>query len=68
MPKLIDIKEMPDYNSKVKNGIDSVSTGKVFWTDKNKVTCHKHGAMLCVVQDRTIWRCPTCNEGGYVIW
>ncbi len=63
---LKDLKEMPGFNTTVPNGIDSVSKGLVFWTDNNKVTCHKHGAMLCVSEDRKIWRCPACNVGGYL--
>lgn len=57
---------MPGYNPVVKNGAESVSLGKVIWTEKNKVTCMVHGAMLCVTEDRRIWRCPACNEGAYV--
>ncbi len=63
---IVDISEMPNYNPKVPNGANSVSEGKVFWTDKNKVTCKEHGACLCVSPDRKIWRCATCNEGAYL--
>ncbi len=66
--ELYDIKDMPNYNPAVPNGCDSVSTGKVYWTDNNLVTCEVHGAMLCVNPDRTIWRCPTCHEGAYIQW
>jgi len=66
--KLIDIKDMPDFNPTVKNGLTSVSEGKIYWTENNKVTCREHGACLCLNKNRTIWRCPTCNEGAYVIW
>lgn len=68
IPKLIDIKDMPKFNPAVKNGLTSVSEGKIFWTNNNKVTCKEHGACLCLNMDRTIWRCPACNEGAYVIW
>lgn len=64
---IIDIKDMPGYNPAVKNGIDSVSTGKVTWTCANKATCSRHGAMLCVSPDRRIWRCPECHAGCYVV-
>lgn len=67
-PKLIDIRDMPKFNPAVKNGLTSVSEGKIFWTPHNKVTCKEHGACLCLNMDRTIWRCPACNEGAYVIW
>lgn len=66
--KLLDIKEMPNFNLTVKDGMSSVSEGKIFWTDDNYVTCKEHGACLAVNNDRTIWRCPTCHEGAYVIW
>ena len=55
---------MPD--SAVTNGGHSVSQGQVFWTDENKVTCRDHRAMLCVSEDRHVWRCPTCNAGAYL--
>jgi len=66
--KLHDLKDMPNFNPDVKNGTDSVSTGKVCWTEANLVTCRVHGAMLCVNPSRTIWRCPACHEGAYVEW
>ena len=63
--KIYDLKEMPNINSKSgAHGLDSVSTGKVFWTNKNKVTCHKHGAMN-KMSPNGIWRCIMCNEGAY---
>ena len=67
-PKLVDIKDMPRFNEAVKNGLTSVSDGKIFWTSNNLVTCRDHGACLCLNVDRTIWRCPACNEGAYVTW
>lgn len=63
---ILDIEKMPDYNSKVKNGANSVSQNIIYWTDRNKVTCREHGACLCVSPDRKIWRCATCNEGAYL--
>jgi hypothetical protein len=67
-PKLIDIKDMPEFNPIVKNGLTSVSTRLIYWTEQNKVTCKEHGACLCLNKEKSIWRCPTCNEGAYVIW
>ena len=67
-PLLKDLKDMPNFNPSVKNGLTSVSEGKIFWTSNNLVTCIKHGACLCVNEARTIWRCPTCHEGCYVEW
>ncbi len=68
IPKLMDIRDMPSFNPAVKNGLSSVSEGKIFWTENNRVTCHIHGACLCLNKDRSIWRCTACNEGAYVIW
>jgi len=59
---------MPNFNPAVKNGLRSISEGKIFWTDNNYVTCKEHWACLCLNKDRTIWRCPACHEGAYVIW
>jgi len=30
---------------------------------KNKPTCRTHEAMLCVSENREVWRCPACNVG-----
>ena len=65
-PHLLDIADMPDCSLKVKDGLHSVSEGKIFWTENNKVTCREHGACNCVNKERTIWRCLTCHEGAYV--
>ena len=65
MKKVYDLKDMPGFNSKAgSHGIESVSEGKVFWTDKNKVTCYKHVTMNKMSPDG-IWRCIMCNVGGY---
>lgn len=70
---LIDIRDMPNYNPKA-NTLDreerDVSNGQVFWTDRNKVTCRDHGAMLCVSANRDLWRCLAlgCHAGAYVCW
>ena len=53
-------------DSSVTNGANSVSEGLVYWHPTNKVSCHEHGAMLCVSEDRHIWRCIACNVGGYL--
>lgn len=66
--RVVDIADMPDFNPVVKDGIRSVSEGKIAWTNQNYVTCVDHGACLAVNKDCTIWRCPTCNEGAYVEW
>ncbi len=68
--KFVDLIEM---GTDVTNGARSVSEGKVFWNPyenpygtTDRATCVVHGAMLCVSQDGRIWRCPACNEGGYL--
>ena len=66
-PAIFDIQFMPDWNpSTGTRGIDSVSTGQVTWTEKNKATCKTHGAMLSVAEDRRMWRCIACGAGCYV--
>lgn len=73
--KIVDIKLMPKYNPVVKNGIDSVSSGKVilvtWYENRQTPSCTEHGAMNCVTDwDKNkgrIWRCLTCNEGGYEV-
>lgn len=62
--KLIDIKEMPDYNPAVPNGSDSVSQGVVTLLGGSP-WCKYHGAMNCVSTNRKIWRCLTCHAGCY---
>lgn len=63
--KIYDLAEMPDINEKAgKHGLNSVSSGLVYWTDHNKVTCRVHGAMN-KMSPHGIWRCIMCNEGAY---
>lgn len=72
--KIVDIKDMPDYNPVVKNGIDSVSSGKVllmtFEMTGSKLypSCERHGAILKVSKDG-IWRCGElgCDNGCYEV-
>ncbi len=68
--KIIDLKDMPDFNSTVPNGIDSVSQERVtVVTNKYNLTfpsCHIHGAMN-KVSERGIWRCLTCHEGCFEV-
>ncbi len=75
--KLEDIKDMPDFNPLVKNGIDSVSTGKVYLNKNGHVYCKEHGAMNRLTKEG-IYRCLSavtmgkndavvnlCNEGAW---
>lgn len=67
-PVLLDIRDMPGFNpaSNTKDAPQrDVSTGQVYWNWYNKVSCWDHGAMLCVNEDRTIWRCISCGAGAY---
>ena len=71
--KLMNIKDMPGYNpitNTTNRPENDVSTRKVYWHYKSKVTCKEHKAMLCVNEDRTLWRCPAlgCNVGAFVEW
>jgi hypothetical protein len=70
--RLLDISDMPNFNSSVKDGLHSVTEGKVFWFRQENgietVYYKEHGACLCLNKDMTIWRCPTCHEGAFVEW
>lgn len=66
--RLSDIADIPNFSSRVKDGLHSVSEGKIFWTDNNLVTCKEHGACNALNKDLSIWRCLTCHEGAYVQW
>lgn len=61
--RLMDIRAH-EYNSVVKNGISSVSEGKVV-IYKNLPACIVHGHLICVSKTKnfSIWRCIDCNEG-----
>lgn len=63
--RIIDMKNMPNFNPAVKNGIDSVSSDKVYLKDEYP-HCKNHGALL-KVSPNGIWRCPACNEGCYEV-
>jgi hypothetical protein len=70
-PKLLDLEDMPDYNpasNTLRRCERAVTDGLVYWDDQQKVCCKLHRAMLCVNLDRTIWRCPWCHIGVYVVW
>lgn len=75
-PKIFDISSMPNFNSTVKNGIQSVTNKIVFWGKLpwmseyavDTLCCTNHGACLCVAHTEKgkIWRCEVCNEGCYI--
>ncbi len=73
--KLIDIADMPGYNTKTTSrGEHSVSERQVYWDHLpnnygafNLATCIDHGAMLAVNEDCTIWRCIACGAGAYLV-
>ena len=66
---------MPGHNPKASSrGEHSVSGGNVYWDYLenihgafNLATCIKHGAMLAVDKDCTIWRCIECGAGAFLI-
>lgn len=69
--KWVDIKDMPSFNPEVKNGIASISEGKIYlaitkYYPTNEVLpyCVEHGALNRV--SANIWRCTQCNEGCYI--
>lgn len=65
---IVDIKDMPGYNPSVKNGIDSVTTNKVYPSSiiDGHPYCVRHDSLLKVSRDG-IWRCgePHCSNGCY---
>lgn len=65
---LVNVEAMPNRDPSVKNGLRSVTEGKVRWGRPRlggleTIMCVRHGAMLRVGEK--LWRCPTCNEGCY---
>ena len=70
--KLLNLRDMPDFNPAASNGTDSITTGKIFFGRKEgqggleTVSCMRHGAVLCVASYPTgrIWRCRSCNKGA----
>ena len=77
----VDLKDAPGFNPAVRNGIDSVSAGKVvvgtYLTlidgefrpvlfSPGYPHCAEHGAMN-KVSPEGIWRCLTCNEGCWEV-
>lgn len=75
------LEDLRKHNSNAENGLDSVSQGLVYFGHPKNigeglikysvetVCCMNHGAMLCMAKwDKgTLWRCPTCNEGGLLV-
>ena len=64
---IFDIADMTGHNpDKTGNrGIRAVSEGKVTWDEDQKAMCSAHRAMLCVSEDRKLWRCIACGNGCY---
>jgi hypothetical protein len=61
----------PDFNWSTQNNrgewsLRDVSSGDVFSGNDGKPQCADHGAMNCVVPDRSIWRCLMCGRATYV--
>lgn len=77
--RIVDIKDMPNYNSVVRDNISSVSCGDViicaYFAENTGggspifvqyPSCKKHGAMNKVSKDG-IWRCLSCGVGCYQV-
>ena len=65
--------EQPDFNWTTQNNrgewsLRDVSSGAVFPDERDKVRCVDHGAMNCVVRDKSIWRCLMCGRAAYVTY
>lgn len=70
--KLRDVIDMPDFNPATQQGrgdwgLRCVTSGEVATHPTWKVACIDHGAMNCVNQDRTLWRCLMCGRGAYAL-
>ncbi len=79
--KIVDIKDMPNFNSEVKNGVDNVSKKEVYFGhpeglskyllkySQKTICCIEHGAMNVVssFEKGRIWRCIECNKGAFEI-
>lgn len=69
---MLDIAAMPGHNPKAASrGERSVSEGHVKLGREGKLPgfyprCVEHGAMLCVNEERTIWRCIACGAGAFL--
>lgn len=69
MRKIVDIQDMPNFNPSVKDGLTSVSEGKVSLRKYHGEwfpACQEHGALLKVSKGG-IWRCMECHEGCYEV-
>jgi hypothetical protein len=68
---LHDMIDQPDFNWATQNNrgewsLRDVSSGNVFAGGDGKPECIEHGAMNCVVPDKSIWRCLNCGRATYV--
>jgi hypothetical protein len=62
--------DQPNFNWATQNNrgewsLRDVSAGAVFLASDGKPACIDHGAMNCVVPDKTIWRCLMCGRSTY---
>lgn len=70
---LHDLIDQPDFNMATQNdrgdwSLRDVSAGAVVQAADGKPSCQSHGAMNCVVPDRSLWRCLMCGRATYVTW
>lgn len=63
--KVVDLRDMPNFNYKVTDNIDSVSAGRVK-VRNGYPDCVVHGAMNQVSREG-IWRCLACGVGCYEV-
>ena len=68
---LRELIDQPGFNWATQNNrgqwsLRDVSSGDVSAGDDGKPRCVVHGAMNCVVPDRSIWRCLMCGRAAYV--
>lgn len=70
--KILDLKEMPDFNWETQKNRGSwstqdVSDGNVFLDSRDKPVCIDHGSMNCVTETKEIWRCIACGRACFAI-
>lgn len=68
---LHDMIDQPNFNWVTQNNrgewsLRDVTLGNVFADGDGKPECVEHGAMNCVVADKSIWRCLMCGCAAYV--
>jgi len=67
---LHDLIEQPGFNPSTQRdrgdwSLRDVSSGQVFAAEDGKPACIDHGAMNCVTENMSLWRCLMCGRATY---